>query len=314
MKEALLSLQYKGIRTPWEIFSDPTTFGWQCRKYLRWTAVQTHADDRAALKSMADSLIDDASLDTKLLPTINRIFERVQRWRKDKENFSIEPDERENYIDLKRNIALAIENPALITELLSLRLNIASSGPENDDDLVTLFYAAVIAEFLKDFKGGPFCDRKIHSIDVKTIPAVVAKGLLDVYRDFGLGLGRREKEQPLDILRTFLGDIGIAATIKSVRARESSVKLSIPAAIVETVEALDSVFVRTSYRQGKLYIAYNTRHPWVIAAGSKPADLPALFKAIGESTLSMLGDKDTLDLFFDHLGTSLARTTRKHEK
>src|SRR5687768_8664008 len=118
VRPEFLSLKYRGVRTPWEIAKDPEKFGWQCRKYIKWKQVHEQKSDAKALKDFADKLLDEKILDVTHLGEINVIFEKVQRWRKDRDGFSVEPDFREGFESMSRTLRVANENPSIVRGVL----------------------------------------------------------------------------------------------------------------------------------------------------------------------------------------------------
>jgi hypothetical protein len=92
MNAALLPFKYKALK----LASQYTTkgvvsLGWQCRKYIKWSDVHV-ADDRDLLKSFGNKAVDEGTIDASLFPVISQILLNVQRWRLDKDLWSVEPD------------------------------------------------------------------------------------------------------------------------------------------------------------------------------------------------------------------------------
>jgi hypothetical protein len=88
----LYFLKYKGLLAPWEILAQAKRIGFKCKKYANWKDVHVTEDSRQLLKEVGSTLIDEEDFDLAYFPELSQVFEKVQRWAKDKERFSLAPD------------------------------------------------------------------------------------------------------------------------------------------------------------------------------------------------------------------------------
>jgi hypothetical protein len=309
IRAEFLSLKYRGIRTPWEIDKDKDQFGWQCRKYIRWKAVHENKGDAKTLKEFADKLIDQQLLDVKVLPTINAVFEKVQRWRKDRDSFSVEPDLREGYEVLARTLRIASENPAIVRTILS-RSSMWSSDISGED-AIARFLACLTGDFLKAYPGSPTLDLEVARKDFPRFEKEFTATIKQVYAAYGLASPRATRTEALVV--AVLRDLGIPYALSATSILQAAQQTGEYEAriVVEEIEDRESVLVIPRYAQGQLILRVNRKHPWFKVAAlelNNPESLSRVFaECAANATLDMLGDIDTIDQFFKYLGLSLQR-------
>jgi hypothetical protein len=310
MIDAFLSLKYQGVKTPWEMLKDNNRFGWQCRKYLKWKEVFVKHDDREKLKLLADSLIDTNEVNLSCLPAANRVLERVQRWRKDKEGFSEEPDERQYYSFLRREIDLAKNDSSQVFGLLSrLGLNEDYLVNKQDLDQISFFLSAEILNYLHEFKGSEFAIVELKKTSCHELVDLAISTVNKLYKSYGLKPG--SLKSPSLCLKQFLNDIGILTDglpdkLNSVSFIDA-IPSKIPNIIIEWKELSKEVFLRTDFRQGVLYLICNSAHPWVKVHRIDSPIVQDLIISLGESIYGMLGDKEVLDNFLTMFGLGLLK-------
>ena len=263
MLDEFLSLKYQGVRTPWEILKWPTSIGWKCRKYIKWDQVQAGRGDKVILKDFADALIDDGRLETKHLGAINRIFEKVQRWRLDPENLSVEPDVRAGYDSLRRSFHVATENPQVIEAIL------VRSGWLSDKTDVECFRALFlmheIADFLQSLSGSPTLSvtKSIASLCQSEIEKLTRSAIRDVYRDFGLKPLAKNAGSLTD---QFLADLDLSFDIDVLSVLNSTADdalAEVPQVVVEFTEIDNESLITIKFIRGQLVILVNAHHSWL---------------------------------------------------
>lgn len=309
MIDSFLSLKYQGVKTPWEMVKDSNQFGWQCRKYLKWKAVFVISDDREKLKQLADTLIDKDEVDIKCLPAANRVLERVQRWRKDKEGFSQEPDERQNYSFLRREIELAKDDHSQMFGLLSrLGLNNDYLANKRELDQVSFFLSAEILYFLHEFNGSEFNKLQLRLASSLELVNLAMLTINKLYKNYGLNC---DAKIPHICLKQFLEDIGIVTDGLPDKLDPKSFidapSLKIPNIVIEWKDLSKEVFIKTEFRQGILYLICNSAHPWVKVHRIESTVVQDLVVSLGDSIYGMLGDKEVLDNFLVAVGHGLLR-------
>lgn len=115
----LLALKYKSVfLTSKYSAKDIVSLGWKCRKYQNWGDVQDE-DYKVELRAFGDAAVDAKEIDHSILPTINAVLLKVQRWRLDKTNFSIEPEHLENWGHANILLKIFFDNPMAAVDFLS---------------------------------------------------------------------------------------------------------------------------------------------------------------------------------------------------
>ncbi len=296
MKDAFLSLKYKGVRTPWEISANPVQYGWSCRKWIRH---QSDPADKAALKAFADALINDSEVDAKHFGRVSRIAEHVQRWRKDADAYSLEPDEREEYRDLRRLFIVVKESPLAIRGLLKDELGVTVPDDFSVDGLPELFRASAVLRFIESLA------KTTHSAVAPSAIVKKAKAIVrDTFSLIGESLPNGIKISPVD---QFLIALEIDHEIE---LKETDANL--PATnenwiLIENVKRPRNEFVRCDYRQGRVYVAANVEHPWLEKVGIDSEVGNSVLRAIGNAYLARLGDREVIEDFLAEFGISLSR-------
>ena len=151
MLPELLPYKYSNLK-----FSDQysqkalVSLGWKARKYIRWADV--HVDnDRDLLKGFADKAIDEEKLDLNSFPRVNEILLNVQKWRLDKENFSVEPEHSGSWDRARALIEGANESPGIISSFLA-ECGIELKGWSNEN-IFRGFENSVIAELVVNVRS-----------------------------------------------------------------------------------------------------------------------------------------------------------------
>jgi hypothetical protein len=115
----LLCLKYRGILAPWEITQQRKRFGFKCKKYANWKDVHVDLDSKNVLREVGDTLIDEDDFDLAHFGHLCRVWERVQRWTKDKETLSLEPDFCPRYEHLRRIVIQGAREPNIVDAVLT---------------------------------------------------------------------------------------------------------------------------------------------------------------------------------------------------
>lgn len=293
-----LSLKYKGVKTPWEIMRNPVQYGWSCRKWIR------HQRDNKAkenLKIFATALIDDAEIIKQYLPTINVIAERVQRWRKDSDSFELEPDERPEYKDLRRIIAIAYENPEVIRRILMDEFNLVGLESIALSELPMLLKQATGARFIYKM-AGQVSPSSMTPIQLSTHWKDACSLLVNAY---GLSQKYINDEESANF---FLDDLGLNPDIPTPLGLGEDEKLNyFDDVILESYKGPKSKLCKLEFRKGQVFVSINQSHPWVdlLKENSKARDL--LFLSIGESYLTQFVSREEVEDFVSELGLNICK-------
>lgn len=118
MNGDLLPYKYKALKLSSQYTSKGVVrLGWQCRKYIKWSDVHV-GDDRKVLKSFGDTAVDDEKIDSALFPVVNKILLNVQKWRLDKDEWSIEPPHEQSWDVANEILAAAQSSPSIATKYM----------------------------------------------------------------------------------------------------------------------------------------------------------------------------------------------------
>lgn len=299
MNDLFLSLKYKGVKTPWEILESTTQFGWSCRKWIRHQSSQA---DKKALKEFADSLIDAGTLRLSLLPRINCIAEKVQRWRKDSVNFSLEPDERDEFKELRRYLALAEENPAAMLGVMRTDFKILDAQNIPLEALPLVFKLLAVGRFVGKTK-------RIETAVARSVDDAVRcaeAGMADLLADFG----NPQRNADLDgrkLTDWLLTECGLSVELVAPSAHPQCGFEDKRLVFVESATASKRELCGFEYRQGKVYVRANTEHQFIKALSDHKDLVSALMLALGETYLSQLGNREFIEEFAAELGLNLSK-------
>jgi len=146
----LLALKYKSVfLTSKYSAKDIVNLGWKCRKYQNWGEVQDE-DYKAELRAFGDTAVDAKEIDLSLLPTINAVLLKVQRWRLDKTNYSVEPEHLENWDHANILLKIFFGNPLSAVSYLSSQYGLpaAYDVSRTYDHIGTHLILSIIGEAL----------------------------------------------------------------------------------------------------------------------------------------------------------------------
>ena len=122
MEASLLAFKYKSIKLACQYKEKSIiSLGWSCRRYIKWDAVHV-GDDRLLLKEFGDAAVERKIIMLTHLPRVNEVLLNVQRWRLDKDNFSVEPELEPAWKHFSELIVTANTNPLVVTSFLKERL------------------------------------------------------------------------------------------------------------------------------------------------------------------------------------------------
>ena len=149
IKNEFLGLKYNGIKNLYELNASNGVMrkiGWNCRKYIRWAEVHESENDREILISAGNSLVDDNIVPVALMGSVNQVLLNVQKWRLDKEYFSVEPNHRSDY----QKLSVLISQEKLDEKYAASYLfdkNIDT--PNLSERIQEIFYVTIIIDFFE---------------------------------------------------------------------------------------------------------------------------------------------------------------------
>lgn len=307
----MLCLKYRGILAPWEITQQGKRFGFKCKKYANWEDVQVAPDSKRVLREVGDALIDEDDFDLAHFGHLCRVWERVQRWTKDKETLSLEPDCCPRYEHLRRLVMQGARAPSIVDAILMEHGFSLDDVAEEERWL--LFLSVCAHQFFQGNKRFPASMRErleagsTLSQHVAFIDTVNDAATL-LYDEFGFTLETGERGSAVMLLVEELG----LPNVPEITIREiSTIRQIRPRAWVEETEQAGARVAKLRYSEGTMIVQLNRLHP-AFRAGPISASLNCaeLWSSLGMALLDHLGDLDNLQDFFDTWGTHLKQSAK----
>lgn len=308
----LLCLKYRGIHTPWEITKNARHLGFKCRKYSGWEAVHVKSDSRKVLKSTGDLLTDSKKIDLADFGHLSLIWERVQRWTKDKKDLSLEPDKRPEFDHLERLLIEGAQKPGLVDGVLVEQFKDLSKIPEIDR--WAIFKTLCVLRFLRD--GDRFKAITDDELSEPTSPLQVdaciknLDGLvLLVCQRLGIKLSTKKSG---DATNLFLEKLGLPSSASNEVRTSTQTIVGPPLVSVEETERTDLRLIDVSMIRGTLVVKLNSRHP-AYESGSPFYDAlhqKELWNSLGLACRDNLGQLDVVQSLLNSLGVHLATAAR----
>lgn len=307
----MLCLKYRGILTPWEITQQGKRIGFKCKKYANWKDVHVGPDSKTVLREVGDALIDDGDFDLAHFGHLCRIWERVQRWTKDKETFSLEPDLCPRYENLRRLVIQGAREPGIVDVVLTERGFSLQDIAEDDRWLLFLSvcahqYFQRNKRFTPAIREGVEAGSELrqHLTFIDTVDAAATL----LYDEFGFTLQAGERGSAVMLL---VEELGLPIAPEKTARENSTVPRARPRTWVEDTEQPGARIARLKYSEGAMIVQINRLHP-AFRSGPMTASLNCseLWSSLGMALLDHLGDLDNLQDFFDTWGIYLRNSAR----
>lgn len=303
----LLFLKYKGLPSPWEFTAQGKRFGYKCKKYANWSDVHVSENSRQLLKDVGDSLIDSSEFELSNFSELSRIWERVQRWTKDKEDYSIEPDLFPEFEKIVRLVDVGSKKP----DVVDLKVDEFGYDLEslNLDDRWTIFLAICICSFFQSSKRYQFLFEGKEDVEISKLkPEVFIKFVRDlvvgIYLQVGYDISANDDKQ---VVNLFIKEIGSHdEPINTERSNAGKVR-NLPKVFVEKFEGSHSELVKFQYADGNVIVKLNQKNK-IYQSNSSVANLlkeQEFWTLIGNSLLSHANQIDEIQDFFDTFAKQL---------
>ena len=296
-----LFLKYKGVPAPWEIVAQSKRFGFKCKKYANWSDVHVTENSRQLLKLVGDSLLDSEEFDLSGYGEISRIWERVQRWPKDKESFSVEPDILPEYEKISRLIDVGSKKPDVVD------LVIDEFGFDSDalglDDRWVLFLAITFHSFFHSKKRYQFLiegddsDKKSKAT-VNDFIIGAGEAIMKIYLKVGFDISANDSK---DVVILFAKELGFIETPVTNERNPSGKIKALPKVWIEHYEGTPSEIVKFKYLDGVIIVKLNKAHK-IFHSESELSNFlnqEEFWTLIGNSLHSHVSQIDEIQDFFD---------------
>jgi hypothetical protein len=302
-----LFLKYKGVPAPWEIIAQSKRLGFKCKKYANWSDVHVSESSRQMLKSTGDALIDSGEFDLSEYGEISKIWERVQRWTKDKDSFSIEPDILQEYEKISRITDIGSKKP----EVVDLMIN--EFGYDSDqinlDDRWLLFLAISVHNFIFQTKRYQFLVQVKEGVVISTLKVpefigAVSEVIVQLYLHLGFDLSANEDVEVISLFIRELGCCDVPAIIE--RSANAKIK-QLPKVWTENYDGGPSELVKFQYLEGNIIVKLNKTNK-IFKNNSSIGNLlinQEFWTLIGNSLHSHVNQIDEIQDFFDTFAKQL---------
>jgi len=307
----LFFLKYKGVPSPWEIVSQAKRLGFKCKKYANWSEVHATSNSRQLLKSVGDSLIDSEEFDISFYPELSQIWEKVQRWAKDKDGFSLEPDLLPEYEKLSRLVDVGSKTPNVV-DLMIDEFGFPSESIEVDDRWL-IFLSICIYNFFQSKKRYEYVLNLAEDLNsCKDMPAAfvdsVGNFLTALYLTAGFDTSTFSGKE---VIPYFIGELGLASEPLTT-IREGGVKVSsLPKIWVERYEGTQLELVKFEYSDGDIFVRVNKANR-VFAKGSELGQLLSsndYWTLVGKTIETNISQIDEIQDFYNTFARHLRAIT-----
>jgi hypothetical protein len=304
-----LWLRYKGVLAPWDFEAQPKYLGFKCKKYARWKEVHFDADSPQVLRQVGDSLIDEGSFPLAHYEHIARVWERIQRWARDKTNLALEPTPTPAFEEVSRLARFGSEQPSLVDGYLADHVDVANVQPGERWALFTAMCTMKLLQSRKSLKG------VVEVPDLTGDFTVFVKDAQSVLAELYKRLGRRVSNKTPPLTQQLLKDLGLPHEPKNEVREEVATFSKLPQAIIEYVERSDNRIAEPILIQGSLVIKVNKKHPACSETHPAHAVVTSEFfwRAVALACLDHLAKLEDLQDFLDSLGSRLTSEGRMHK-
>jgi hypothetical protein len=275
--------------------------------------VHVQKDSRAILHKVADCLLDDEDIPLEHYVHIARIWERVQRWTRDKNQLSLEPEQQEAFEKLSRLITIGASEPSLVDGMLS----------ETFEDISNIevskrwgiFATLAIARLLRTKKDLPVtlpmepksvagCSKYVEDI---------GSLLVSLYEELGIAI---KAKAGLENCKRFLKDVGLPRDPLNEKRSASAKSSSLPKVILERYERADNRIIEVRHVEGSAIVKINSRHASMTTdhPGIAFASSDFAWRCIGRACLDHLGKLDEIQEFLDSFGQHMVSEARLEKR
>ena len=300
---SFLFLKYKGLMLAEEFEKKYKFYGYKCKKYANWLDVHVSKDSKKILSTVGDSLLDTKTFPLEYLAEISLIWEKIQRWKKDQENFSIEPDLTDGFEKFQRFINLASSKPEVVDAFIVDNAFDCNAIPIPQRWL--LFCCICLREFLKTDKR----IQKNFTVEINNDGDYVEyiSNTANYLRNICTFLDKRlGKLTDSKVISNFFLSLGIKYDPEVIK-RDATIKALSSNIIIEFFDGPKTEFIKIQESQGNIIIKLNKLHRSNETNNNfkNVFDNKDFWMAIGEALKSHMGSIEEINAFFDTLGKKI---------
>jgi hypothetical protein len=307
----LYFLKYKGLLAPWEILTQAKRIGFKCKKYANWKDVHVTDGSRQLLKEVGNSLIDEEDFDLATFSELSQVFEKVQRWAKDKERLSLEPDMLLEFESFSRTILVGSKTPNVV-DLMIDEFGFNSESI-NMDQRWTLFVAICIYNYFyskKRFEGILSSIAKLEIVKGEATSFVEEAGNLvtELYLLIGFEISQQDSK---DVISLFIREMGLPFEPETIIRDVNCKVTNLPKVWVEKFEGNALELVKFSYSDGNVFVKINKKNK-IFSSKSQLAQLLAdesYWMLVGKSIESHISQLDDVQDFYNTFARHLRALT-----
>jgi len=297
----LYFLKYKGVLSPWEIISQAKRLGFKCKKYANWSEVHASSDSRQILKTVGDSLIDSEEFDITHYPELSQIWEKVQRWAKDKDGFSLEPDLLPEYEKLARLADVGSNTPNVV-DLMIDEFGFSCDSIDIDDRWM-IFLSICIYNFFHSKKRYEYALNLVSGVEInKDQPEAfiesVGNFLTALYLTAGFDTSTFSSKE---VIPYFISELGLPSEPLNIKREAGKKVTSLPKVWVERYEGTQLELVKFEYSNGDIFVRVNKANR-VFSQGSELGLLlssDAYWMLIGKTIETNISQIDEIQDFYN---------------
>lgn len=307
----LYFLKYKGVPSPWEIISQAKRLGFKCKKYANWSEVHVTSDSRQTLRAVGDSLIDSEEFDIAYYPELSQIWEKVQRWAKDKDGFSLEPDLLPEYEKLARLVDVGSKTPNVV-DLMINEFGFKCDSIDIDDRWL-IFLSICTYNFFQSKKRYEYALNLVEGLEVnKSNPEAFIDSVGDLLTALYLTAGFDTSTfSGKEVIPYFIGELGLTSG-PHITERDSSVRVSsLPKIWVERYEGTQLELVKFEYSDGDIFVRINKANR-VFSKDSQLGQLlssEAYWSLVGKTIETNISQIDEIQDFYNTFARHLRAVT-----
>lgn len=306
-----LCFKYKGVRRIDQVLADPVKIGWRCRKYQNWKEIYSAADDKKFLLAVADRLIEKGSFSPSDFGRFSRIMFNVQRWRKDKKEFALEPDHHPSWATVDCLLAVVRENPKVA--LQKMQKDVPGFSRAQPAYFWEFFYSHTLAALLQ-LQGVPRFQNLVPAAgftDSESADRVADTLTKELYDCAGLQAATKTKSTARERLGGAFSDLGFGNLLFDVNFSAGDFTSPAPTAMVLKYQQLEpSRLLRLDEVEGSARLTINSSHGFVQEASKEPstqAVMEAILVAYAEATRKLPAQRDTCETVSSYMGLLLRK-------
>jgi hypothetical protein len=300
-------LKYKGIPSIPEILHQSKRIGFKCKKYANWTDVHATANSKAILKTIGDALIDTSTFPAQHYIEFSMVWEKVQRWTKDRDRLSLEPDLLPEFEKLSRIITSGAKNPNIVDIVINeFGFDVAKFEIK---ERWLVFQSICIFNFFSSSKRyDDLITEKISLADcIKNSKIFLLETKMRVEKLFNELDLNAIKKSSLDPINIFSEGLGLISSPINTSRDDQGLKTRLDTVWVEKYQGERSRLVEFSFVAGEMIVKVNQAHK-VFGDDTEISRLLSnelYWQAVGSSLLSNIGQLDNIQDFFDTFGKKL---------